>query len=137
VPRRRVHVSHKAPSMTTMSATAMVSLLVIHCQQAHSVAQFETQCIGKHMYRGMPLGARIRVTEWLHELMLPPPPCSCDVGRMGSPGPHTPYPYIIYGCCNGLGTARVNHLLVSWGDAAGLMRLTDTYPRSTKMTPNS
>ena len=46
----------------------MVSLLMIHCQQAHFVAQFEAQYIVKHMYCGMPLGARIRVTEWPNEL---------------------------------------------------------------------
>jgi hypothetical protein len=31
----------------------------------------------------------------------------------------------------------VNHLLISRGDAAGLMRLLDTYPQSTKTAPNS
>ena len=140
VPRGGVRSLRQAPSMTTMSANTMVSPLMIHCQQAHFVAQFEAQCIVKHMYRRMPLEARIRVTEGSNELSgkcAPPTLAHVRWAGWGRQG-HTPPTRILYmAAATDQVRGGVNHLLISRGDAAGLMRLLDTYPQSTKTAPNS
>ena len=78
----------------------------------------------------MPLEAHIRVTEWLNELLgrMPSPTVAyVRWAGWGSQG-HTPHARIL---CMAAATdqvrGRVTHLLISWGDAAGLVRLTYTY----------